>query len=748
MKRLIVIIITLSLILSNAKMISAEEPIECNGDQVEYFEKEDKVVGSGNVLIKYQNMELACDRVTVWTKTYDALAEGNVKLTQGENYFSGDRIKYNFKSNIGDIENFSGYSDEWYVKGKDAERVSEEKIIVDKAYVTTCDHERPHWKMSAKRVEVYPEIMVKTYNAVAWINPFSLPWNIPVMWIPWYCHPIDDDRPHVTVIPGKNSQWGNYLLTAWRYTLSPNHKGYVNLDYRERKDGAVGIEHVYDTNSFGKGNITTYYMNERNIARKHSWYKWYKSDEKDLEPTTEQEKAFLRIRHQWEMAPQTLLTAEMHKYKDKDFLKDYFFDEYEKDETPRSYMLLTNTSGFCNLSVLAQKRMNRFEQVIEKLPEINVNVNDVPIKFGKTYEKSLKESQGSLLPNGGFYYTAKLNAANFNRVYPRHTDEDPGTITDPHHNNRLDAYNKLSYKTKLAFISLTPFIATRHTYFDREVDNKNSQLRSIFEHGIEASTKFFKIFRAKGRPLGMEINDLRHVITPTLEYKHRPPPSMSASKVAQFDSIDSIGRTNAMTFGLENKLQTKRGDDLKSVDLAMLLVETGYDFRHTPGGQLSNYTAKLELRPFDWLSTTSNATFNPHMRYHRQWLRQMSNNLSFHGKDWSVGVGHNYTHESNSLTLNANINTIPGWKFSVYEDVNVLGQLHDEKKKWDLREQQYVITKDLHCWWMDVRYNVKRDMGEEIMVIFRLKAFPDIPFEFGKEYHRPKVGSQDWETRT
>jgi len=200
--------------------------------------------------------------------------------------------------------------------------------------------------------------------------------------------------------------------------------------------------------------------------------------------------------------------------------------------------------------------------------------------------------------------------------------------------------------------------------------------------------------------------------------------------------------------GLENKLQTKRGKELSSTDLAMLLVETGYNFNHTPGGQFSNYTAKLELRPFDWLMTTSNATFDPHMRYHRQWLRQMSNSVAFQGKDWSAGIGHNYTHESNSLTLSANLNAIPGWKFSVYEDINVLGQLHDDKKEWDLREQQYVITKDLHCWELDVRYNVKRDRGEEIMFIFRLKAFPDMPFEFGKEYHRPKVGSQDWESRS
>ncbi|NQT94865.1 MAG: hypothetical protein HQ572_00290, partial [Candidatus Omnitrophica bacterium] len=660
----------------------------------------------------------------------------------------------NFRDNTGYLRDFEGFSEPWYTKGKEAERVSEDKFIVRKGYVTTCDHERPHWKLSANRVEVYPDVMVKAYNAVAWINPLSTRWNIPIFWIPWYCHPLDD-KPQVTVIPGKNKDWGYYLLTAWRYNLTPNHKGHVNIDYREMKDLAVGIEHVYDTKGFGQGNITTYYMHERDIHDlKHNYHRYTKKrwpdsfgHEKDFawEPTTELEKGLLRIRHQWEMAPETLLTAEMYKYKDEDFLEDYFYNEYEKDTNPRSYLLFTNTSGFCNVSVLTEKRMNRFDTVTERLPEVKVDINNLPI-FEEERTDIEDDEYGAgyrLFRKGSFYYTGNFNAANFNKVYPRHTDDDPGTITDPSHSNRYDAYNKLSYMTKLGFLSVNPFVATRYTLYDRETDRDKLQFRSIFESGVELSTKFFKVFNTKASPFGMEINNLRHVITPTMNYTHRPQPSMPSSKVAQFDGIDSIGRTSSMSLGLENKLQTKRGKDLTAVDLAMLLVSTSYDFNHTPGTQFGDYTTKLELRPFDWLIATSNATFDLHKRYHRQWFRQVSNSISFRQKNkWSLGIGHNYTHESNSLSLNADLDFIPGWRFKIYEDFNILGELRTVKKKWDLREQQYVVTKSLHCWDLDIRYNVRRDEGEEIMLVFRLKGFPDIPFEFGKEYHTPKAGSQ------
>lgn len=712
-----------------------KEPIVCNGDKVEYFKEEKKIVGSGNVVITYKDMTLTSDRVTVWTETKEAEAEGNVKLTQGENVYEGERVRYNFQKHTGKIIDAKVKTPPWYAKGKEAERVSEEKFIVRRGYVTTCGHERPHWKLSANKVLVYPQKMVTTYNAIAWLNPLLTPWDIPIMWIPYYCHPLDDDRPHVTIIPGHSSAWGNYLLTAWRYNLTPDQKGYVHLDYRERKDFASGIDYIYDSDVFGEGNITTYYMDERDLNRKHTWDKWtkeYKDGDTPPAPTKEQEKGLLRIRHKWQVAPNTLVTAEMHKYKDESLLKDYFFNEYEKDTRPESYVLATNTAGFCNLSLLAKKRMNRFDEVVERLPEAKLDINNLRLFDSR------------------FYYKGDFSGASLNKVYPRHTDDDPGRITDPEHNNRYDSYNQLSYASKLAFLGVTPYMGIRQTYFDRGESGREfgdeSHLRGIFYSGCDISTKFFKVFYTDASPFGMEINNLRHIITPTISYNYIHPATMTRGKVFEFDEIDFIDRKNTVTLGLENKLQTKRGEDRHAADLAMLLVETDYDFKRNPGTQFSDYKAKLELMPFGWLTATSNVIVDPHSRYHHMWLKQADNDITISAGDkWSLGAGHRYTHGNNSMISQGMLNIMPGWRFSVYEDFDFLSPHPDGKKKNDLREQEYVITRDLHCWEMDIRYNVRRDEGEEVMVVFKLKSFPDVPFEFGRSYHRPKFGSQSWQ---
>ena len=267
-----------------------EEPIECNGDEIEYFEKERKVVGSGNIVIKYKDTTLSCDKVTVWTDTKEAEAEGNVKIVQGDNLFTGETITYNFEEETGTVVKFKGHTPPWYARGEKAERTGPDEFVVHRGYITTCGHEHPHYRISARKILIYPEVKVVAKDATLWAGP------VPVLWIPVYAHPLDEDRPRVTVIPGKNSEWGNYLLTAWRYNLDPKHKGYVHIDYRERRDLGYGFDHVYDTNIIGKGMLKTYYIHERDLGREHIY------DSRDEGgPTKEEEKFLVQWRHKWQM---------------------------------------------------------------------------------------------------------------------------------------------------------------------------------------------------------------------------------------------------------------------------------------------------------------------------------------------------------------------------------------------------------------------------------------------------------------
>jgi len=193
----------------------------------------------------------------------------------------------------------------------------------------------------------------------------------------------------------------------------------------------------------------------------------------------------------------------------------------------------------------------------------------------------------------------------------------------------------------------------------------------------------------------------------------------------EFDDIDRLQRKNALSLILENKLQTKSNDG-GILDLGTLILGSEYLFKPEQGSELGNITADLEINPSENFLVESDASFDPHS------AKMRTANVDFVAKrdeDWSIGIGHRYqTDESNELTFENEYQLLPKIKTRVYERY----QFRTE----ELKEQEYGLSFDLHCWLADVNYNISN--GATFWVALRLKAFPDVPFELGTEYHKPK----------
>src|SRR3989338_2507616 len=97
-----VIVMVAAFLSCGARNAAAEKAaVVCNGDMVEYFEQERKVVGTGNVVIDYEDVKLTADKAVVYVDTKDAYCEGNVVLYQEDGIFTGERIVYNFETKKG-----------------------------------------------------------------------------------------------------------------------------------------------------------------------------------------------------------------------------------------------------------------------------------------------------------------------------------------------------------------------------------------------------------------------------------------------------------------------------------------------------------------------------------------------------------------------------------------------------------------------------------------------------------------------
>jgi len=537
-----------------------------------------------------------------------------------------------------------------------------------------------------------------------------------VFYLPYYSYALKPDRPKVTVLPGKDKDWGFYVLTAWRYEFNQYLKGVLHLDYRERKDFASGFDNYYQTRGYGKGFVKIYYMNERDLESKHPW--------KQPRITHERERYVIQHRHSWDIDRDTDLRFEYWGLSDTDILKDYFYrKDYERDPEPPSYLSVIRSRPNYTVSFLGQRRFNKIFTRLEYQPELKLDIHNV--RIGGGYSR--------------YYWKSENSFANLSwkEAHPSNLDKD--TV-------RVDSYNQISRVSKLGFLHITPYVGGRETYYTKDKYGDHDWFRGAFYTGMDVETKFYRIFEVQTNKWGLDINNLRHVITPKVGYDYVHSPTVASEKLVQFDGLDSISRLNQFTLSLENKLQTKRKvsgeteERFEAVDLACLLISTHYDYRLPSGSKFSDVNFDFEFTPFNWLTLEFDTAYD-----HRQ-DRFKTFNLDIYvdrEDKWKCGLGYRYAHESHSeATFELSFKPTPLWKVGIYERFMFKGYPHGKKKIYALREQQYRIVRDLHCWTSEILYTVSRGEGESIYLVFRLKAFPELPLEFGKSYHRPKAGSQ------
>ena len=690
------------------------QPIIVNGDTVEYSTDAKEVTATGKVEINYKGAKLTCERLTLNTQTKEGIAEGNARLDDEKGVIEGEKIIYNFQTKTGTIINSGFRANPYFGKARKVEKVSDSEFIARRGYATTCSFDRPHYRIQSKQINLFPQDKIQTKENTFYVG------RIPLLYLPRYNHSLKDPLMHVQLMPGKRKDWGPYLLSAWRYNLAQNMDGRVYLDYRNKLGLAGGFGLNYSTPDFGKGDYKFYYTNE-------------KPEDIPSGAPTEYERYLMRWRHKWDIDARTNIISEFYKIGDEkrkfldqqtNILKDYFYREYEKDSQPLSYALFHHSFTRSSIDLLVQKRTNHWYDQLDKLPEVKYTLPSWQIG------------------ESPFYFENNSSLSNFNKkatTLPATADD--VTMT------RFDITNKVSLPMKVSFFQIAPFVSSRQTLYDKGVDGDTDlPIRTIFYSGADLSTKFYRILNVKSHFLGMDINGLRHIITPTISYSYNHEPTILSSKLRQIDSVDSIGPSNSAILELSNKLQTKRKG--QSVDLADVRVSTSYVFKpkdgDKPGSNLSDFLVNIKLLPYSWLRVEGDATYKHSGPRSDSGYNHFSNanyDISFDlGKERYFGIGQRYQRKgSNEITNNLTWRLNPKWKFSFYQSRNIG---HGSDIKRGLREQEYTISRDLHCWVMDLTFNSKKNEGSTIWFIFRLKAFPEMEFGFNQSYHSPKSGSQ------
>ena len=703
-------------------------PVIVNGDKVEFFAELEKVVAEGNVEVEYEALNLTCDRIVVFTKTKDAFAEGNVRLVDEKSVIRGKSLFYNFDTQRGKIVDADFDIPPYFGVSPEAEKFPD-KFILHDADLTTCNLDSPHYHFHCKSVEIVPDDELRAKKITFFTG------EAPIVHLPFFVQDISEKRNGLSLSPGQSKVWGDYLLTAYRYHFTDNFRGLFRADYRANKGLASGLDFELFSDNFGDSSIVWYYIKE-DLHGRGEEEPFFKNDERYK----------FEYRHNWDIDDQTKLVMELNDYSDVNLLKHYFYRQYEKKAQPNSYILFTHSYPEATFSLQLSKRMNQFYSETEKVPEIKFettkfNITDIfkskaveleaegletdkikaDVSEGDVTETQIVKTD--LSEKFSIYYQ---NQSDISGLTTRTalTDEDTDAVY-------ADTYNQLSFPSKISIFNVEPYVGVRYTYFSKDKNGSENLFRSVFYSGHSILTKFYRIFNnVKINSYGLEIDKLRHIITPSVSYGYIHDPSLPADRL----SFNGISKSNSGTLSLENKLQTKRNEE--SVDFLTLIISNSYSFKlEEHGGRFGNLKFDLEILPNSWLKYESDASFDLKRNSFSTANFDVEFPLGEKGKEkGKVTAGYQYAaggDDSEILTFGFERQLNPKWKLRTYHRINFVARK-------SIEEQEYALSRDLHCWEVEFIVNSRKKKGATFWVAFRCKAFPDLGFDFSKHHQAPK----------
>jgi len=670
-----------------------ETPVRCQGDRVEYLRDKKIIRAEGNVVITKDGTTLTSDRAVVFINTGDAYADGHVVLRYENNTFTADKMHYNFKTGLGDLVQTHFVGQNWFSQGETGRKVADQAFTLQDAYITTCDLQDPHYKIKGQEIRIYPDDRVVIHNPVVYL------WDIPILWMPRYTFPLDDERSRFSIAPGYRSDFGAFLQTAYSFYQTDNIKGNFLLDYFTDRGVGAGADVQYKYKNEALGQILTYVIDDRA-------YDPTGVNEGDERDST-------RYRFNWENKQQisydTRLISEFNIQSDKDIVRDYFRSEFRNENQPENFVDITKSTPDYQITLFVSTQIDDVFNVLERLPELRLTTRKQRIQDTPIFYRSEQ----------------RIGYLNFNFGDDQNKELPEDEQLFDFDSFRFDSFHEFSYPKKyLGWLSFEPRFGFRVTTYSADEDG-DSTTRGLYNAGFDVFTKISKTWEDVQDEF-WDINKLRHVIEPAVQYSIVGHPSVRPDELLQFDGIDSIDRVNQFRLSLRNRLQTQR--DMETIDIINFEVFAFLFPSHTDIDEqsqaFSDVFLDFEARPVRWLKFDIDARIDTEDT--SDGIESINTDLVYYYDDTLA-----FTFAQRFLKRGSNLYIIevdyqinPDWQVKAFQRI--------EAESGDLQDSEFALLRDFHDWKGVFSYRHREFRDEDtFFVLFYLKDFPDIPLKVG-----------------
>ncbi len=676
--------------------------------------REGTITYSKPVTARYQGATMTAERMTVNNLTKDAVAEGNVRVQWEGKVWYGQRAEFNFKTRRLIGSEFRTGEPPFFARGDSivGDQNVRTYVLVD-GLMTTDDYDQPGYSVRAKSVVIIPGEYVECKDAVLYLG------NTPVFWLPKFRRNLHKHPNHFVFTPGYRSKYGPYLLTTYEWYWNERLDGAIHLDGRLKRGVGVGPDINYHLPRFGEGQFKYYYANDLEPGR-----------DARREPIDE-DRQRVWFTHVGDLRTNLTLRSAVRYQTDSQIVRDFFETEHRQNAQPSTYVELNQLWSNWSLNLMAQPRVNDFQETVERLPDLKLTGLRQQV-WGTPLFYESESSAG--------YYQREFAYVDTNRFAAF----------------RGDTYHQLLLPWNFfGWLNVTPRAGGRFTYYGEATGpgaTTGEERRGVFNTGVETSFKASRTWAGRQNEF-FEIDGLRHIIRPSINYAWIPNPSAAPHRLPQFDyelpsaqllplmhpdynSIDSIDSQNVMRFMLENKLQTKRAGEVDNV--AHWLLYTDWRLRHRPEQDtFADVYSKLDLKPFRTVTLSSEVNYDINQR---EW-DQLNHFATLSPNDyWSWSFGHRYLRDGAFYGTNVGNNLLFS---SIYlrpsQNWGVHAQHYYNVREGFLQSQYYSLYRDLRSWTVALTVRVLRNDGGGLdyggAITFSWKAAPR--FELGDDINKP-----------
>jgi LPS-assembly protein len=734
------------------------EPWHINADEISYDKKLDQYIAKGNVAVTKNGKNLTADFVRFDQKTRKVLAVGHAIMTVGDDVLIGSRMEMDLEAETGTVYNGTIFleADHFYLRGDKISKTGPASYATDKGCFTTCDGDRPSWKITGENVKVTVEGYGHVTHAALWAR------NVPVLYSPWLTFPVKRKRQTGLLPPQigySNRRWLEYNQPFY-LVIDDSKDATFYLHHMGRRGNKIGVEYRYVLDENSKGTLMYDYLNDEKVdngdpVADADWGYFG-----DSYPRPNSDRYWFRMKHDTVLpfalsakldidyvSDQDYLLEFEHGYTGFDETYEYFLKTFGREIDAYDDAIRTNRLNFNRIwsqfsfngelrwydDVINRRQGDSMSTILQKLPFIEFDAAKQPILTSP------------------FYYDLDSEYTYFYR--------DEGQRA-----HRLDVYPRFyqPYKFKNYF-SIEPSLGLRETiwHFDKEEytgpTGEENLSREMYDLRLDLSSDIYKIYSG----IGENVEKVKHAVRPHIVYSYIP--HKDQNKYPDFDSIDNISKQSLLTYSLTNTLTAKSLIQKKGTGMLpkanydwqlnkdenhRKLPEAGNDrqFPETENDQPTDYSYNPFLRfyleqsydineanedkdkkqPFSAIFGELDLTPNSYYKMHADATRSPYNSFwesyNVAGNIWdkrgdSLFIERRYTH-STSDSIFFDLSVVISETLTVFSDYE--HNLHDGE---DIRKNLGFLYKS-QCWALETYY-IHEGNDRRYMFVVSLRGIGD-----------------------